>query len=729
MAIRAFGTASRRRGTWRLAGLAMLLGTTAIVTMPRAEAAGEVLDPSRPDLGYEYYDIPAISADGSIFVGNVFDTLNNIYTGYYEQPGGVTSLPGFGVGTSRIYGMSGNARWVVGYSQNLAGYNRAFLWDAPNGMAIDLGLLYPSIPNAHMAARDVSGDGTRVVGSYIRPGMTRAWAWIKDATTGEVDNEQMYRLHGLDDSNNWAAWAISDDGRYAAGYSDGNATASRAVRWDLSGLEAGGSGADILLDLGSFTGVDVGTSAARDISADGTVVVGSADDADGISRAFRWVEGATGGVGANVQMYDLGTLVPSRSDAESEARAVSRDGAYVVGWSSAGPDGSEETLAFRWTEETGMESVHDWLARNGVDLADGQSLTDATAVSDNGRVIAGLMSLPGYGSRAYIARVAEDEPGPGPGPGGGLMDVEEYRRSLFSTTQIASAGEFLTWLPMTGAHHRPLMQQGSLAEGHCMWTVGDLGLHGESGTGLGLAEAGACVELLGGSIKAGLGVGTSHSWQSLALGGSSRLNGQYVIGEVDWQPDGTPLLLSLTGMLGGWQADIHRGYSNGAATAYSDGRTGLGAGVIRLRADWLEAARIGNTAINPWASVAFGRQHIGAFTESGGPFPAHFDAQTLGMTEIRLGVAAVTEFSAQTTLTTTFEAVHRSGDAAAAKGNVIGLFDFSLGGGARSATWLRAGLELDHQIADNLALSGSVHAATNGRDPSISGSLGLKLTF
>jgi hypothetical protein len=31
----------------------MLLGTTAIVTMPRAEAAGEVLDPSRPDLGYE----------------------------------------------------------------------------------------------------------------------------------------------------------------------------------------------------------------------------------------------------------------------------------------------------------------------------------------------------------------------------------------------------------------------------------------------------------------------------------------------------------------------------------------------------------------------------------------------------------------------------------------------------------------------------------------------------
>lgn len=724
MATRSFGTASRRRGVWRLTGMAMLLSTTAIVTLPKAEAAGEILDPSRPDLGYEYYDIPALSADGSIFVGNVWDSINRISTGYYQEPGGVTSLPGFGTGTSRIYGMSGDARWVVGYSQNLPGYNRAFLWDAPNGLAVDLGLLYPDIPNAHMAARDVSGVGTRVVGSYARPGMTRAWAWIKDATTGEVGNEEMYRLDGLDDASHWAAMTISDNGRYAAGYSDGNATASRAVRWDLSGLEAGDPATTLPLDLGSFTGSDTGTSAALDISADGRIVVGSAADADGIDRAFRWVEGATGGVAANTQMYDLGTLVPSRSDAESESKAVSRDGAYIVGWSNAGAEASEEVddrLAFRWTEETGMEAMHDWLARHGVSLADGQVLRDATAVSDDGRVVAGLMKT-ASSSGAFIARVTSDAPG-------GLMDLEEYQRSLFSAAQIASAGEFLTWLPMNGAHHRPLMQQGRLEDGHCMWATGDFALHGESGTGLGLAEAGACIDLLGGSIKAGLGVGTSHSWQSLALGGSSRLNGQYVIGEVDWQPDGTPLLLSLTGMLGGWQADLHRGYGNGAATAYSDGRTSVGSGVIRLRADWLAAAQIGNTTINPWASVAFGRQNIAAFTETGGPFPAHFDAQTLGMAEMRLGVTAVTEFSTQTALTTSFEVVHRSGDAPAAKGNVVGLFDFSLGGGMRSATWLRAGIELDHQIADNLALSGSMHAATNGRDPSISGSIGLKYTF
>ena len=737
MAARPFGTVSRRLKVSRLMGLTMLLGTTAIVTMPRAEAAGEIVDPSRPD--NVYYHIPAVSGDGTIFVGSAYDIPNRIFTGYYEAAGGVTRLPSFG-GDSRIYGMSGDGRYVVGYSRNGASYSRAFLWDAPNGDFIDLGLLYPSIPNAHSIARDISGDGRRVVGTYSRPGITRAFAWIKDATTGEVDNEQMYRLNSLDDANNWGANAISDDGRYVVGYSDGNATSSLAVRWDISGLEAGGTGSDVILNLGSLTGEN-GYSGATDISANGQVVVGRAADADGIMRAFRWVEGATGGVAGNVQMYDLGTLALSRSDAESEANAVSRDGAYVVGWS--GTDEEEVSLAFRWTEEGGMESVEDWLARNGVTVAAGQSLTDATAISDNGQVVAGVMTMPDWSSRAFIARVSADEPGPGPGPGPdpdpgpgpgpgpgtGIMDVEEYQRSLFSTTQVAHAGEFLTWLPMNGAHHRPLMQQASLSEGHCMWATGDFGVHGASGTGLGLAEAGACVDLLGGSVKAGLGVGTSHSWQTLALGGSSRLSGQYVIGEVDWQPDGTPLLLSLTGMLGGWNADIHRGYSNGAATAYSDGKTGLGAGVIRLRADWLGAAQIGNTSINPWVSVAAGRQHIAAFTETGGSFPAHFDAQTLGMAEVRLGVAAVTELSAQTTLTTSFEVVHRGGNAPAAKGNVIGLFDFSLGGGTQSATWLRAGLDLDHQIADNVALSGSVHAATNGRDPSISGSVGLKLTF
>lgn len=735
MAVREFGKVSRGVRARRVAGMAMLLGTTALVMLPRAEAAGVIEDPSRLDLGYEYYGIPALSADGTIFVGNVYDEFNDLYTGYYGHPGGVTSLPAFGNGTSRIYGMSGDARWVVGYSQNLAGYNRAFLWDAPDGLAIDLGLLYPNIPNAHSVATDVSGDGSRVAGAYSRVGMTRAFAWIRDATTGEDENEQMYGLSSLDDANHWAANAISDDGRYVVGYSNGNATTSLAVRWDISGLEAGGVGSDVILNLGSLTGVDNGQSMALDVSADGSVVVGYSADDVGFNKAFRWVEGSTGGDADNVQMHNLGALGHDPVN-QSAANAVSRDGEYVVGWSEAN---LPHRLAFRWSEETGMESVHDWLGRNGVSMGD-VALTDASAISDNGQVIAGMMELADGNVRAYIARVTAEpepdpepnpdpEPDPEPQPGSGIMDVEEYHRSLLASVQVAQAGEFLTWLPLNGAHHRPLMMQGRLSENACMWATGDLGHHGGSNTGLALAEVGACVDLFGGNVRAGLGVGTSQSWQPLALGGRSRLSGQYVTGEVDWQPEGTPLLLSLAGMLGGWTADIHRGYSNGATAAYSDGSTQVGGGVVRLRADWLEAATIGNTTINPWASVAVGRTDIAGYVETGGPFPARFDSQSITTHEVRLGVTAVSELSDTTTLSSTLEVAHRGGTAARSKGNVLGLFDFDMGGGNRGNTWARVGAELDHRIGDNAMVSVSLNAATHGQDATIGGSIGFKAAF
>jgi uncharacterized protein with beta-barrel porin domain len=290
-------------------------------------------------------------------------------------------------------------------------------------------------------------------------------------------------------------------------------------------------------------------------------------------------------------------------------------------------------------------------------------------------------------------------------------------------------GEFLTWLPMNGAHHRPLMMTPSLSGDMCAWATGDFAHHGGSSANLALAEAGACVDLAGGSVRLGGGIGTSASWQTLALGGSLNMSGQYVIGEVDWQPDGTPLLLSVTGMLGGWKAGIERAYSNGAAKAVSSGSTNAFGGVVRVRADWLEAARIGNTSINPWASLAFGGLKVDGYRESGGPFPATFNAQQHNHADIRVGVTAITEFSTSTKLSTTLEVAHRTGTASIASGQVDGLFNFSLGGGTYGQTWGRLGLELDHKLSEQVSVSGSVHLASNGRDPSVAVSAGLKGAF
>ena len=76
-------------------------------------------------------------------------------------------------------------------------------------------------------------------------------------------------------------------------------------------------------------------SYASDVSADGSVVVGSALNAEGRWRAFRWT--ASGG------MQALGTLGGS----DSYASDVSADGAVVVGWAQ---NAAGQGRAFRWTE-------------------------------------------------------------------------------------------------------------------------------------------------------------------------------------------------------------------------------------------------------------------------------------------------------------------------------------------------------------------------------------------
>jgi len=112
-------------------------------------------------------------------------------------------------------------------------------------------------------------------------------------------------------------------------------------------------------------------SAARGVSADGSVVVGYSQNASGQSRAFRWTAG--GG------MQDLGTL----GGAWSYAYGVSADGSVVVGWAD---NASGWPRAFRWTVESGMQDLNQLYASL---LQNGSSLNEARAISPDGRYIVG----------------------------------------------------------------------------------------------------------------------------------------------------------------------------------------------------------------------------------------------------------------------------------------------------------------------------------------------------
>jgi len=110
---------------------------------------------------------------------------------------------------------------------------------------------------------------------------------------------------------------------------------------------------------------------ATGVSADGSAVVGWAENQSRERRAFRW--SAVGG------MQNLGTL----GGLESAAYGVSADGSVVVGFTR---DRYTNPRAFRWTPARGMEDLNRIYYRL---LYPGSDLVIGSAISPDGRYIVG----------------------------------------------------------------------------------------------------------------------------------------------------------------------------------------------------------------------------------------------------------------------------------------------------------------------------------------------------
>jgi probable HAF family extracellular repeat protein len=123
---------------------------------------------------------------------------------------------------------------------------------------------------------------------------------------------------------------------------------------------------------------DIGSD-AKDISADGSVIVGIDWNASGPNQAFRWTE-ATG-------IEYLQGILQSHY-----ARAVSADGTVIVG-SASRFDGTRHTdESFRWTSTTGMVGL-------GHPLGDFNNY--ATGISADGSVIVGHFNLTDFVRRSF----------------------------------------------------------------------------------------------------------------------------------------------------------------------------------------------------------------------------------------------------------------------------------------------------------------------------------------
>lgn len=631
-----------------------------------------------------YSQALGVSADGSTAVGaaGLGDTPGTDAF-RWTASGGMQDLGNLGGSNSAATGVSSDGSVVAGWSY-VAGnaYYRAFVWTSGSGM-LDLGTL----GGTGSSASSISSDGTTVAGwANISSGAYHAFTWTSGGGMQDL---------GTLGGTNSDARGLSANGSVVVGVSDTGGGSSHAFRW----TSAGG-----MADLGTLGGT---TSQASSTSADGSVVVGFANVSSGNNHAFIWT-GAGG-------MADLGLLA---GGTYSLANGVSGDGKVVVGY---GDDSGGLDNAFRWTQSTGMQTVEQWLAAAGVTLPVGLALTTATATNSDGSVVVGYGNNLHGNTEAWLARVSA--------LGSGFMNVSDYTPTLARNGDVPRMGIDLASLTLFGVHHRPLMDSG-LPAGKCGWATADAGHSDIYDTDRQLTEVGACSDLADDRWRVGAGLGASWSRQGFSYGGEGKYNGNYLYAEADYAPESRRWIASVSAMYSNWNTTISRGYLNGGSNDRSTGSPDATGWSLRARMDWKDLARLGAFAVSPFAAVTHTVSHLDAYTETGGGFPARFNAQDWSSDEVRVGTVLQKALSPATDLRLNLEAANRlDGSGPGVSGQVLGLFSFSYAGADVKSTWLRAMAEVDHRLSDKSLISANINAASSGEDPSWGASIGYKRAF
>ena len=165
------------------------------------------------------------------------------------------------------------------------------------------------------------------------------------------------------------AQGVSSDGRYIVGYvMPENSSLMQGVLWtDASKLTY-------------LTPLAAGTDYyANGISADGSIIAGTASDKNNNEHAVYWDRVAN-------TIHDLGSFSHSSSQS-SNAIAANRDGSVIVGSST---NFAGVTQGFRWTTQAGM-----------VELQSLGGTSQATGVSDTGRIIGYSTNAKNEGRAVY----------------------------------------------------------------------------------------------------------------------------------------------------------------------------------------------------------------------------------------------------------------------------------------------------------------------------------------
>ena len=354
----------------------------------------------------------------------------------------------------------------------------------------------------------------------------------------------------------------------------------------------------------------------------------------------------------------------------------------------------------------------------------------STTIANPNFVIMDINYGGGVVQHGYLMSVFGSGPMLSIGPSG-VTDVVTWMSSINGQNRIYQTGVTLAELPLEGAHHRPMFSFDRMGKESQAWATGDFGsssrtrdVHvttGEAGVNWNVGKTGL------------IGFAAGHGEQNadLAFNGSSTTKGDYALVEYDYRPEGTQWIVSLLGMIGSWESKTNRGYDNAGSTDFSYGVADIISRSARLRVDAPTLVTYGGFGFAPYASYSVTQTVVGAYAETGGAFPASFDAQSHNAQEGRIGVTATKDLSAATKLLLTAEAVHRfDGVGPSLTGqDVTGGVSFSLPGTAPRADCVRFGFDVDHKLNENTLLNVSAHVATVGEAHDVSAAISIRRAF
>jgi len=717
--------------------------------------------------------IGGMSADGSTFVGSVFRSYSkSIYSGFVwtadegVQPVGERD-PNAPLDGSQYYtatGISADGNVIVGKAApGVSGGDfgqRAYRWTEAGGFE-PLGSIEGNT-NPFSEATAVSGDGQVVVG-YVGATGGEAFRWTEDDGM-----QSLGWLEGRDSYGNDKALAASYDGSVIVGSALSDTDKFQAFHWtESTGMVA--------LPTLSASSASQNTATATGISWDGTIIAGHSRQGYA-NQAVRWVNG---------EIFSLGGL-DGASSVLSVANGISGNGQVIVGDVSSGPATGH---GFRWTEGSGMLTVEDWLRASGATIVgshpaepDRSDITmTANATNEDGSVVVGLTRS----GEVYIARgngtgptgggvtdpdpvdpdpvdpdpvdpdpvdpdpvdpdpvdpdpvdpdpvdpdpVDPDPTDPDPNdPGAGLITIGNLASSLAGTGAANTSLVNSLGVIVNGAGSRPLDRRAP--EGRFTgWLGGDWGRddHGSRDGTLGLGEIGLGYNF--GPVQLNGVAGYTGLDQNTLLGGTTDVRAGYVKLEAMGQITGDETgglwgIVTGTGLWG--NADITRNYViNGGLVDSSIGRTDVEGYGIRGRLQWENAI----PHISPYGELSYAHTCLGAYTETGGAFPAAFNELCDGSTEVRYGFDAKFPVTEQFRLIGTLEGVHRFEDSGSnVTGQVVGLGGFNLGAANYQQDWLRAGAGFEVDISGS-TLSVMGNATTKGESSNAWVAANWRITF